>query len=92
MPRAKAGAGPLTPTPLQILRYHLYWVNLDPTQGSEIAKTRPVLVVSPDAMNKRLKPWSFARSPVKSIRHGRAGFSANVLVSLAKLRLTKSVP
>ena len=55
MPRAKAGAGPVTPTPLQILRYHLYWVNLDPTQGSEIAKTRPALVVSPDAMNKRLQ-------------------------------------
>ena len=55
MPRAKAGAGPVTSTPLQILRYHLYWVNLDPTQGSEIAKTRPALVVSPDAMNKRLQ-------------------------------------
>ena len=55
MPRAKTGAGPVTPTPLQILRYHLYWVNLDPTQGSEIAKTRPALVVSPDAMNKRLQ-------------------------------------
>lgn len=40
---------------LKILRYHLYWVNLDPTQGSEISKTRPVLVVSPDAMNKRIE-------------------------------------
>ncbi len=39
---------------LNIQRYHLYWANLDPTQGSEIAKTRPVLVVSPDAMNKRI--------------------------------------
>ena len=38
-----------------IQRYHLYWANLDPTQGSEIAKTRPVLVVSPDAMNKRVE-------------------------------------
>lgn len=41
--------------PLNLQRYHLYWANLDPTQGSEIAKTRPVLVVSPDAMNKRLE-------------------------------------
>ena len=39
---------------INIQRYHLYWANLDPTQGSEINKTRPVLVVSPDAMNKRL--------------------------------------
>lgn len=40
---------------LKIQRYHLYWANLDPTQGSEIAKTRPVLVVSPDAMNLRIE-------------------------------------
>ena len=40
---------------LKLQRYHLYWVALDPTQGSEIAKTRPALVVSPDAMNKRLE-------------------------------------
>jgi mRNA interferase MazF len=40
---------------LKIQRYHLYWVNLDPTQGSEIAKVRPALVVSPDAMNKRIE-------------------------------------
>lgn len=35
-------------------RYGLYWADLDPTRGSEIAKTRPVLVVSPDAMNQRV--------------------------------------
>jgi mRNA interferase MazF len=40
---------------LKIQRYHLYWVNLDPTRGSEIAETRPALVVSPDAMNKRIE-------------------------------------
>jgi mRNA interferase MazF len=39
---------------VKILRYHIYWANLDPTQGSEIAKTRPVVVVSPDAMNSRI--------------------------------------
>ena len=39
---------------LKIQRYHLYWVNFDPTQGSQIAKTRPAIVVSPDAMNKRI--------------------------------------
>lgn len=36
-------------------RYHLYWADLNPTQGSEIAKTRPVVVVSPDAMNQRVE-------------------------------------
>ena len=38
-----------------VLRYGLYWANLDPARGSEIAKTRPVLVVSPDAMNQRIE-------------------------------------
>ena len=42
------------PATVKIQRYNLYWVNFDPTQGSEIAKTRPAIVVSPDVMNKRM--------------------------------------
>lgn len=34
-----------------VFRADVYWVNLDPTIGSEIKKTRPALVVSPDDMN-----------------------------------------
>ena len=34
-----------------LCRGDVYWVNLDPTIGSEIQKTRPALVVSPDDMN-----------------------------------------
>ena len=34
-----------------VSRAEVYWVNLDPTIGSEIKKTRPALVVSPDDMN-----------------------------------------
>jgi len=37
-----------------IARGDVYWVNLDPTMGSEIQKTRPALVVSPDDMNAAL--------------------------------------
>ena len=37
-----------------ILRGQVYWVNLDPTTGTEIQKTRPALVVSPDDMNAAL--------------------------------------
>ncbi len=33
----------------------MYWAQLDPTRGSEIAKTRPVVVVSTDEMNRRLE-------------------------------------
>ena len=35
-------------------RYGLYFANLDPTRGSEIAKTRPVIIVSRDEMNRFL--------------------------------------
>ena len=37
-----------------VKRGDVYWVNLDPTVGSEIKKTRPALVVSPDDMNMKL--------------------------------------
>ena len=37
-----------------VLRGEMYWVNLDPTVGSEIQKTRPALVVSPDDLNAAL--------------------------------------
>jgi mRNA interferase MazF len=32
----------------------VYWVDLDPTRGSEIQKTRPCVVVSPDELNAHL--------------------------------------
>lgn len=38
----------------QVQRGEVYWVNLDPTIGTEIRKTRPALVISPDDMNAAL--------------------------------------
>ena len=37
-----------------VLRGEVYWVNLDPTIGKEIQKTRPALVVSPNDLNAAL--------------------------------------
>jgi mRNA interferase MazF len=34
-----------------VKRGEVYWVNLDPTVGTEIKKTRPALIVSPDDLN-----------------------------------------
>jgi mRNA interferase MazF len=34
-------------------RGDIYWVNLDPTVGTEIRKKRPAVVVSNDAANRR---------------------------------------
>jgi len=36
-------------------RGEVYLVQLDPTRGSEIQKTRPCLVVSPDELNHNLR-------------------------------------
>src|SRR5450432_2905099 len=36
-------------------RDEVWLVSLDPTQGTEIQKTRPCLVVSPDEMNQHLQ-------------------------------------
>ncbi len=35
-----------------VTRFEVYLINLDPTVGHEIHKTRPCLIVSPDEMNR----------------------------------------
>lgn len=37
-----------------VKRFDVFLVNLDPTVGSEIQKTRPCLVISPDEMNNAI--------------------------------------
>ena len=39
----------------KIKQYDIFWVNLDPIEGSEMAKTRPCVVISPNEMNDYLK-------------------------------------
>jgi mRNA interferase MazF len=36
-------------------RYEIRWTALDPTEGAEMAKTRPAVIVSLDALNRRLQ-------------------------------------
>jgi mRNA interferase MazF len=36
-------------------RFDVYLVALDPTLGSEIQKTRPCVIVSPDEMNRHIR-------------------------------------
>jgi len=40
---------------MEIKQYKIVLVNLDPTIGSEIRKTRPCVVISPIEMNKYLR-------------------------------------
>jgi mRNA interferase MazF len=38
-----------------VKRFEVYLINLDPSVGSEIQKTRPCLVISPDEMNRFIR-------------------------------------
>ena len=49
-----------------IHQYDVCLVNLDPTVGHEIKKTRPCLVISPDEVNKHLQTVMIAPMTTKS--------------------------
>ena len=36
-------------------RFDVYLINVDPTVGSEIQKTRPCLIISPEEMNRNIR-------------------------------------
>ena len=40
---------------MELKQYQIVLVNLDPTIGSEIKKTRPCVIISPDETNKYLR-------------------------------------
>jgi len=51
---------------MEIIQYTIVLVNLDPTLGSEIKKTRPCVIVSPDEMNRHLRTVLIAPMTTKS--------------------------
>lgn len=51
---------------MAIDQYEIVLVNLDPTVGSEIKKTRPCVVISPNEMNKYLNTVVIAPMTSKS--------------------------
>jgi len=62
-----------------IERYTVYWVNLDPVIGREIAKTRPAVVISDNAMNHNL--GTVVICPITSRLHPR--WPSRIQTSLA---------
>lgn len=52
----------------EVGQFSIHLVALDPTQGSEIRKTRPAVVVSPNEMNRFLRTVIIA--PMTSRTHG----------------------
>ena len=49
-----------------VKRFEVYLVNLDPTVGSKIKKTRPCLIISPDEMNRHIATVIIAPMTTKS--------------------------
>lgn len=50
-------------------RYEIRWVDLDPVQGAEMAKTRPAVIVSREELNRRLETVTIC--PLTSSLHPR---------------------
>ncbi len=51
---------------MEVSRFDVLLITLDPTQGHEIRKTRPCLVVSPDEMNRYISTLIVAPMTTKS--------------------------
>ena len=54
---------------MELNQYEIVLVNLDPTIGSEIKKTRPCAIVSPNEMNKYLRTIVVAPMTTKSKKY-----------------------
>jgi mRNA interferase MazF len=65
-----------------VKRYEVRWANLDPTEGAEMAKTRPVVIVSLDALNQLLQTVTVC--PLTSQLH--PAWRTRVQVRIAKRR------
>ncbi len=81
-------------------RFEVWLVNLDPTIGSEIKKTRPAIIVSPDELNSHLQtvvvvPLTTGRSYAFRIStqvQGKKGVAAiDQIRAVDKRRLVKKI-
>ncbi|MDD4591912.1 MAG: type II toxin-antitoxin system PemK/MazF family toxin [Parabacteroides sp.] len=54
---------------MEIKQYQIVMINLDPTVRSEIKKTRPCVVISPNEMNKYLQTVVVAPMTSQSKKH-----------------------
>lgn len=84
-----------------IKRFEIYWVNLDPTIGREIKKTRPAVVISPNEVNDAL--GTILVAPITSSRRNfptRIAFELNKnenyialdqIRAVDKIRLNKKI-
>lgn len=86
---------------MELNQYNIVLVNLDPTKGSEIKKTRPCLIISPNEMNRNLKtvviaPMTTASKPyptrVKILYNKKTGWAVvDQIRTIDKSRVIKSL-
>lgn len=84
-----------------IKRFEVWLINLEPTLGKEINKTRPCLVISPDTVNKHLstitvaamtgtiKPYPTRVTCIFQKRHGQ--IALDQIRSVDKIRFIKKL-
>ena len=68
-------------------RWRIFWANLDPVLGSEQGKTRPVLIISEEAMNQILPVVNVL--PITSLKPGRNVYPNEVAISSGSSGLPK---
>lgn len=84
-----------------VKRGEVYWVELDPTRGSEIRKTRPCLIISPNDMNAVLprilvvpitsKGQPLGCRPVIQLKGRKARILLDQIRCVDKIRLGKKM-
>ena len=70
-----------------VKKWDIYYLNLDPTQGSEQRGVRPVLVISNDAVNKNLP--IFTCIPFSSVKSGAKVYPTEVFLTASESGLSK---
>ena len=68
-------------------KWEIYFYNLDPTQGSEQRGTRPVLIISTDAVNHNL-PVSTVL-PLSSVKENDRIYPTEVMLTQSQTGLPK---
>ncbi|ABI69174.1 type II toxin-antitoxin system PemK/MazF family toxin [Syntrophomonas wolfei] len=62
---------------MTIEQYEIYWVDLNPTQGAEINKVRPCVIISPPEMNQHIRTVIIA--PVT--KRGRQSYPTRIQIT-----------
>jgi mRNA interferase MazF len=85
----------------ELKRFDVYWAQLDPTIGVEIKKIRPVVIVSPDELNRHLGSVicapltsslrNYPFRPLVTINNTQGQVALDQIRALDKTRLQKFV-